>query len=123
MPFHYLGIAGNVRRYQAFTDDYLIPLIPVHQFITVAALFTGLVQFIFIYNLIHSRFAGAPATDNPWEATSLEWSTATPPPHNNFGDKMPVVYHDPYQYSVEGASTEYVMQTSPEQYANPHEEK
>src|ERR1700693_5648277 len=23
MPFHYLGIAGNVRRYQAFTDDYL----------------------------------------------------------------------------------------------------
>ena len=34
MPFHYLGIAGNVRRYQAFTDDYLIPLIPVHKFIT-----------------------------------------------------------------------------------------
>src|SRR6202521_1741922 len=123
MPFHYLGIAGNVRRYQAFTDDYLIPLIPVHKFITVAAILTGLAQFIFIYNLIHSHFKGAPATDNPWEATSLEWSTATPPPHNNFGDKMPVVYHDPYQYSVEGASTEFVMQTSPEQYANPHEEK
>ena len=42
MPFHYLGIAGNVRRYQAFTDDYLIHLIPVHKFITIAALFTGL---------------------------------------------------------------------------------
>ena len=41
MPFHYLGLAGNVRRYQAFTDDYLQPLIPVHRFITVAALFTG----------------------------------------------------------------------------------
>jgi len=36
---------------------------------------------------------------------------------------MPVVYHDPYQYNVEGASTEFVMQTSPEQYNNPHEEK
>src|SRR4029077_15199906 len=116
MPFHYLGIAGNVRRYQAFTDDYLIPLIPVHKFITVAALFTGFAQLIFVYNLIHSRFKGAiPPNDNPWEGTSLEWSTATPPPHNNFGDKMPVVYHDPYQYSVEGASSDHVMQTSPEQ--------
>src|SRR6266853_2032278 len=123
MPFHYLGIAGNVRRYQAFVDDYLQPLIPVHKFITVAAVLTGLAQFIFIYNLIHSRFKGAPATDNPWEGTSLEWSTATPPPHNNFGDKMPVVYHDPYQYSVEGASSDYVMQTSPEQLKNADEEK
>jgi hypothetical protein len=36
---------------------------------------------------------------------------------------MPVVYHDPYQYSVEGASTDYVMQTSPEQLKNATEEK
>src|SRR5712671_7904198 len=124
MPFHYLGIAGNVRRYQAFTDDYLIPLIPVHKFITIAALFTGVAQLIFVYNLIHSRFKGEIApNDNPWEGTSLEWSTATPPPHNNFGDKMPVVYHDPYQYSVEGASSDFVMQTSPETVINPKEEK
>jgi cytochrome c oxidase subunit 1 len=124
MPFHYLGIAGNVRRYQAFTDDYLIPLIPVHKFITIAALFTGFAQLIFIYNLIYSRFKGPHApNDNPWEGTSLEWSTATPPPHNNFGDKMPVVYHDPFQYSVEGASADYIMQTSPEKLNNPHEEK
>src|SRR3984957_4571364 len=123
MPFHYLGIAGNVRRYQAFTDDYLIRLIPVHKFITIAALCTGFAQLIFLYNLIYSRFKGAPAPDNPWEGTSLEWSTATPPPHNNFGDKMPVVYHDPYQYSVEGATSDYIMQTSPERLVNPHEEK
>src|SRR5271163_2239910 len=124
MPFHYLGIAGNVRRYQAFTDDYLIPLIPVHKFITVAALFTGLAQLIFLYNLIHSRFWGEIApNDNPWEGTSLEWSTATPPPHNNFGDKMPVVYHDPYQYNVEGASADFIMQTSPENVHSPDEEK
>jgi cytochrome c oxidase subunit 1 len=122
MPFHYLGIAGNVRRYQAFTDDYLIPLIPVHKFITYSALFTGLAQLIFLYNLIHSRFKGEMApNDNPWQGTSLEWSTATPPPHNNFGDKMPVVYHDPYQYSVEGASADYIMQTSPEKINGPDE--
>src|SRR6202140_3323371 len=52
MPFHYLGLAGNVRRYSAFTDDYLKPLIPLHQFITIAALFTGAVQLIFLYNLV-----------------------------------------------------------------------
>src|SRR5215470_9439659 len=44
MPFHYLGWAGNVRRYAAFTDDFLKPLVPAHQFVTVAALFTGAVQ-------------------------------------------------------------------------------
>src|SRR5258707_10784436 len=124
MPFHYLGIAGNVRRYASFVDDYLQPLLPVHRFITIAALFTGLAQLIFLYNLIHSRFKGELVlNDNPWEGTSLEWSTATPPPHNNFGDKMPVVYHDPYQYSVEGASSDYVMQTSPEELKNANEEK
>ncbi|MGC2137693.1 MAG: cytochrome c oxidase subunit I, partial [Candidatus Sulfotelmatobacter sp.] len=84
---------------------------------------TGAAQFIFLYNLIHSRFKGAPASDNPWEGTSLEWSTATPPPHNNFGDKMPVVYHDPFQYSVEGASSDFIMQTSPENVHSPDEEK
>ena len=96
MPFHYLGLAGNVRRYQAFAAEYMQPLIPVHKFITIAALFTGAAQLIFVYNLFISRFKGEPAPDNPWQATSLEWSTpTTPPPHNNFGDNLPVVYHDP----------------------------
>ncbi len=115
MPFHYLGLAGNVRRYQAFVVDYMQPFIPVHRFITVAALLTGAAQLLFVYNLIYSRFRGAPAPDNPWEATSLEWSTpSSPPPFDNFGGKLPVVYHDPYQYGIEGSSGDYVMQTSPE---------
>jgi cytochrome c oxidase subunit 1 len=122
MPFHYLGMAGNVRRYQAFTPDYMQKLIPLHQFITVAALVTGAAQLIFLYNLIYSRFKGEPATDNPWQATSLEWSTpTTPPPHNNFGDKLPEVFHDPYQYGVEGTAGDFVMQTSPEKVTGPDE--
>ncbi|MFY9644478.1 MAG: cbb3-type cytochrome c oxidase subunit I [Terriglobales bacterium] len=123
MPFHYLGMAGNVRRYASFVDDYLQPLIPVHRFITVAALCTGAVQLIFLYNLIYSRFWGQPAPDNPWEATSLEWSTATPPPFDNFGGKHPVVYHDPYQYGVKSSVGDYVMQASPEQVQTEAEEK
>jgi cytochrome c oxidase subunit 1 len=89
----------------------------------VAAILTGFAQLIFVYNLIYSRFKGPIAPDNPWQGTSLEWSTATPPPHNNFGDTMPVVYHDPYQYNVEGASADFIMQTSPEKLTNPLEEK
>jgi cytochrome c oxidase subunit I len=123
MPFHYLGIAANVRRYQAFVDEYLQPLIPVHRFITIAAIVTGVAQFIFLYNLIYSRFWGQAAPDNPWEATSLEWSTPTPPPFDNFGGKHPVVYHDPYQYGVQSSTGDYVMQTSPEQVVTEHEEK
>ena len=95
MPFHYLGLAGNVRRYSAFVEDYLQPLLPVHKFISIAALITGAAQLIFLYNLVYSRFRGKPATENPWEATSLEWSIPSPPPFDNFGGKHPVVYHDP----------------------------
>ncbi|MBV9607930.1 MAG: cbb3-type cytochrome c oxidase subunit I [Acidobacteria bacterium] len=123
MPFHYLGIAGNVRRYQAFVDDYLQPLIPVHKFITIAALVTGAAQLIFIFNLFYSRFKGAPAPANPWQCTSLEWSTpSSPPPFDNFGGCHPVVSHDPYQYGVESSTGDYVMQDSPEKVLTTHEE-
>ncbi|MGH9513771.1 MAG: cytochrome c oxidase subunit I [Terriglobales bacterium] len=123
MPFHYLGMAGNVRRYSAFTDDYLVPLIPVHKFITIAALFTGAVQLIFLFNLIYSRFKGPKAPANPWECTSLEWIMPSPPPWNNFGGKDPIVYHDPYQYGIEGSTGDYVMQNSPEQITTVRDEK
>ena len=114
MPMHYLGLAGNVRRYSAFVDDYLIPLIPVHKFITIAALVTGAAQFIFLFNLIWSRFKGPIASENPWEATSLEWSTTSPPPFDNFGGRHMAVYNGPNEYGVENNGTDFVMQVSPE---------
>jgi cytochrome c oxidase subunit I len=114
MPFHYLGIMGNVRRYAQFVDDYLQPVLGVHKFITVWALITGAAQLIFIYNLIHSRWWGKTAPVNPWEATSLEWTVPSPPPFDNFGGQHPVVYHDPYQYGVAGSTGDYIMQNSPE---------
>jgi cytochrome c oxidase subunit 1 len=122
MPMHYLGLAGNVRRYSSFPADYMQSLVPVHQFITIAALFTGAAQLIFFYNFIHSRFWGEPAPDNPWQGTSLEWSTTSPPPWDNFGGRHMVVYHDPYQYGVQSSAGDYVMQDSPEQVKTEHEE-
>jgi cytochrome c oxidase subunit I len=114
MPMHYLGLVGNVRRYSAFVDDYLAPLIPVHRFITIAALLTGAAQLIFLANLIYSRFWGPRASENPWDATTLEWATSSPPPFDNFGGRHPVVYRGPDEYGVENPDgTDFIMQTSP----------
>src|SRR5690242_20739028 len=114
MPMHYLGMAAQPRRYSQFTElAYLQHLIPLNKFMTYAAFVTIAAQFIFVINLFWSMFKGPKASDNPWEATTLEWTTATPPPHDNFGGKTPVVYHGPYEYSVPGAPKDFVMQTDP----------
>jgi cytochrome c oxidase subunit I len=117
MPMHYLGMAGQPRRYSQFTElAYLQHLIPLNKFMTYAAILTISAQFIFVINLFWSMFKGPKASDNPWEATTLEWTTATPPPHDNFGGKTPVVYHGPYEYSVPEAPKDYVMQNDPATY-------
>ena len=114
MPMHYLGLVGNVRRYSAFVDDYLAPLIPVHKFITIAALLTGAAQLIFFFNLIWSRFRGPIASVNPWEATSLEWSTTSPPPFDNFAGHHLVVENGPNEFGAEAPDgTDFVMQAAP----------
>jgi cytochrome c oxidase subunit I len=114
MPMHYLGMAGQTRRYSQFTEvQYMTRLIPVQTFMTYAAFITIAVQLVFVFNLFWSMFKGPKASDNPWEATTLEWTTTTPPPHDNFGGRTPVVYHGPYEYSVPGAAKDYVMQTDP----------
>ncbi len=114
MPMHYLGMAGGTRRYSQYTEvAYLQKLMPLHQFMTYAAFITIGAQFIFVINLFWSMFKGPKASDNPWEATTLEWTTATPPPHDNFGGVTPVVNHGPYEYGVPGAPKDYVMQNDP----------
>jgi cytochrome c oxidase subunit 1 len=114
MPMHYLGMARHPRRYSQLTElAYLHPLIPVQRFMTYAAFITIGAQLIFVFNLFWSMFKGAKASDNPWDATTLEWTTATPPPHDNFGGHTPVVHNGPYEYGVPGAARDFVMQTDP----------
>jgi cytochrome c oxidase subunit 1 len=114
MPMHYLGLAGHPRRYSQLTEvGYLHNLVPLQTFMTYAAFVTIAVQFVFLFNLFWSMFKGPKASDNPWESTTLEWITATPPPHDNFGGNTPVVNHGPYEYSVPGAPRDFVMQTDP----------
>jgi cytochrome c oxidase subunit 1 len=114
MPMHYLGMAGHPRRYSQLTElAYLHPLIPVQRFMTYAAFVTIGAQLIFVVNLFWSMFKGQKAADNPWDATTLEWTTATPPPHDNFGGHTPVVTHGPYEYGVPGAARDFIMQNDP----------
>ena len=82
MPMHFLGLAGNPRRYADLTGvNFLAPLHSVHYFITMAAMITVTVQLLFLFNFFYSMFAGEKATENPWNATTLEWSI--PSPHHS----------------------------------------
>ena len=113
MPMHWLGLEGNVRRYSSFPSDYMHGSLALHRFITFAALFLGAAQLVFLVNLLWSRLRGPAAPDNPWEATSLEWITPSPPPFDNFGGVHPVVWHGPNEYGVASPRGDYVMQTDP----------
>jgi cytochrome c oxidase subunit 1 len=112
MPMHFLGLAGHPRRYYDSTAvTFLQKLQPVHVFITYAAIITITAQLLFLFNVIWSLFAGKDASEeNPWHATTLEWSIPSPPPHDNFGGHEPVVYHGPYEFSVPGAADDYIPQ-------------
>ena len=115
MPMHFLGMAGHPRRYADTTGvDYLAALLPLHKFISIAAFITMAAQLIFIFNLFWSLFKGPKASENPWESTTLEWTIPSPPPHDNFGGHIPVVYRGAYEYSMPGAPQDFIMQTTPD---------
>jgi cytochrome c oxidase subunit 1 len=69
----------------------------------------GLFQIPFIVNLVWSLRRGAVAGDNPWEATTLEWSATSPPPHANF-PSVPEVVCGAYEYSVPGHPGDFTPQ-------------
>jgi cytochrome c oxidase subunit 1 len=111
MPMHFLGLVGGIRRYSDYTAiSYLQSLRPLTMFVTFAAFVTATSQLIFLFNLFWSLKNGAVAGKNPWNATTLEWITESPPPHDNFGGHYPSVYRGPYEYSVPGARAVFVPQ-------------
>ena len=121
MPMHFLGMVGHPRRYSEMSGfEFLKPLAGVHEFISIAAFITGAVQLVFLFNVFWSIFKGEKAPANPWEATTLEWTVSSPPPHDNFAGKHPVVYRGAYEFGVPGAEEDYIMQDSPEKVAADH---
>ena len=115
VPFHAMGMLGMPRRYSNFAEyEFLKNSHSLVLFVTVAAIITVTVQILFYFNFFWSMFKGKKASDNPWEATTLEWTTATPPPHDNFAGVIPSVYRGPYEFAVPGAPRDFIMQQEPE---------
>ncbi len=115
VPMHTMGIVGMPRRFAQFTEyEFLAKLHPLVVFVSIAAILTVIAQIIFYFNLIWSLFKGKKAGANPWEATTLEWITDSPPPHDNFAGVIPTVYRGSYEFAVPGAPNDYLMQTEPD---------
>jgi cytochrome c oxidase subunit 1 len=88
-PMHVSGMLGMPRRIYTYGAENGWTI--WNQLTTFGALVQTPSYAIFVYNLVFSYFRGKPAGDNPWDAWTLEWSTASPPPLYNF-DQPPVVH-------------------------------
>jgi cytochrome c oxidase subunit 1 len=93
-----LGLQGMPRRYYNH-----LPMFDLgHEVATVGSWFLVAGLGIFFANLVVARFRGAPAGANPWGGVTLEWSTASPPPVENFA-VIPTVTQGAYDaYGQEG---------------------
>lgn len=112
MPMFVLGMAGVSRRLYDGGAQYAFAqgVLPLNTMISMSAWLLALFQLPFVINLVWSMLKGKKTdSDNPWEATTLEWATPTPPPHGNF-TKVPQIYRGPYEYSVPGASRDFTPQ-------------
>ncbi len=113
IPLFLAGLKGNPRRiYETSSYDFLKPVQHIHVIATIAAIGLLIGQLPFIINFFYSMMRGKIATSNPWQANTLEWTTDSPPPHENFRT-MPIVYRDPYEYSVPGAPSDWIPQNEP----------
>lgn len=115
-PMMIQGMAGFHRRWYdggAAFEDTTKHFLWLNEVMSYAAWALALAQIPFILNVFLSIKGGKKVTsDNPWQATTLEWSTPTPPGHGNFLEE-PVAYGQPYEYSVPGAELDYCPQWLP----------
>ncbi len=113
-PMHILGMGGHMRRiYDPTLYDFLKPMQPMNQFISVSAFLLGATQILFAANFAFSLFFGKKAEANPWHANTLEWAAPSPPPHLNWGAHVPTVYRGPYEYSSPEVTEDYLPQNRP----------
>ncbi|MBB3711974.1 cytochrome c oxidase subunit 1 [Limimaricola variabilis] len=114
-PMHYVGLVGVPRRYPDISASFVPDSVAtLNAFISVAALTVGAAQILFLFNFAWSLRYGRKAEPNPWRAASLEWQTPEMPPrHGNWGKELPVVYRWAYEYSVPGASRDFIAQDDP----------
>ena len=98
-PQHVLGLRGMPRRVYTYPAEMGWGGLNLLVSIGAVILTVGLVTYA--YNVFVSLRAGVPAADNPWEASSLEWATSSPPPSYNFAPLPSVSGRDPLWESPE----------------------
>jgi len=114
MPMFIQGLAGvNRRLYDggmqyAHTQDVLY----LNAFMSYSAWTLAVFQIFFIVNFFWSIKHGQKVSDNPWQATTLEWDAPSPPPHGNFTRPIEV-YRAAYEYSVPGDPADFTPQSQP----------
>ena len=87
-PMHIVGLEGMPRRVYTYPAELGIG--GWNLVITIGAFLFALGLLLFFYNAVRSLAAGELAGANPWDAPTLEWSTASPPPPQNF-DVIPII--------------------------------
>ncbi|PSR14168.1 MAG: cytochrome c oxidase subunit I [Bacteroidetes bacterium] len=112
-PMHYLGMAGVPRRYYSFdVFQTFSHFAEMNKFITVAAVLVFGFQMLFFINFFYSIWRGKKQTvQNPYGATTLEWTTPVRPGHGNWPGKIPAVQRWAYDYGKDGK--EFISQIVP----------
>jgi cytochrome c oxidase subunit 1 len=87
-PMHILGLMGMPRRVYTYQPE--LGWDGLNQLSSLGALLFFASFLIFSWNVAMSWRKGAPAAANPWNASTLEWATDSPPPPQNF-DRIPIV--------------------------------
>ena len=111
-PMFIQGLAGVNRRLYDGGLEYAHAqdTLQWNAFMSYSAWTLGFFQIFFIINFFWSMKKGQKVSDNPWDATTLEWTAPSPPPHGNFATP-PRAFRGPYEYSVPGDPTDFTMQS------------
>ncbi|MDD5730122.1 MAG: cbb3-type cytochrome c oxidase subunit I [Candidatus Omnitrophica bacterium] len=111
-PMFLLGIAGVNRRLYDGGASYPhnAGVLYLNVIMSWAVWILAIAQITFIINFFWSIFKGEKVkSDNPWEATTLEWAAPNIPPRGNFTRPLKV-FRGPYEYSVPGAKIDFSPQ-------------
>lgn len=82
---------------------------------THSAFALAIVQIPFVVNFFYSLKWGEKVADNPWDATTLEWDTSSPPRFAGNFDAPVKAYRGPNEYSVPGQAQDFTPQWQPEE--------